>query len=57
VETVDDSGKRLTVTPEFEGKLECINYMCVRIKLHTRNDSVNTKTVSKAYREYYNIIT
>jgi hypothetical protein len=30
-----------TVTPEFEGKLECIEYMCVRIKfIHL----MNTKT-------------
>jgi hypothetical protein len=29
------SGDRATVTPEFESKLECINYMCARIKLHT----------------------
>jgi hypothetical protein len=37
-----------TVTPEFEGKLECINYMCARIKLHTRNDSVNIRYSAKA---------
>jgi hypothetical protein len=36
------------VTPEFEGKLECINYMCARIKLHTRNDSVNIRYSAKA---------
>jgi hypothetical protein len=36
------------VTPEFEGKLECINYMCVRTKLHTRNDSVNIRYSAKA---------
>jgi hypothetical protein len=40
------------VTPEFEGKLECINYMCARIKLHTRNDLVNTDKVPKCKREY-----
>jgi hypothetical protein len=42
--TVDHN---LQVTPEFEGKLECINYMCARIKLHTHNDSVNTKNSAK----------
>jgi hypothetical protein len=36
------------VTPEFEGKLECINYMCARIKLYTRNDSVNIRYSAKA---------
>jgi hypothetical protein len=36
------------VTPEFEGKLECIKYMCARIKLHTRNDSVNIRYSAKA---------
>jgi hypothetical protein len=36
------------VTHKFEDKLECINYMCARIKLHTRNDSVNTKYSVKA---------
>jgi hypothetical protein len=38
----------VNVTPEFEGKLECINYMCTRIKLHTRNDSVNIRYSAKA---------
>jgi hypothetical protein len=42
------------VTPEFEDKLECINYMCTRIKLHTHNDSVIPNIVSKRKREYYN---
>jgi hypothetical protein len=41
-------GKVVIVTPEFEGKLECINYMCARIKLHTRNDSVNIRYSAKA---------
>jgi hypothetical protein len=36
------------VTPKFGGKLECINYMCVKIKLHTCNDSANTKYSAKA---------
>jgi hypothetical protein len=42
------STHQVYVTPEFEGKLECINYMCARIKLHTRNDSVNIKYSAKA---------
>jgi hypothetical protein len=37
-----------TVTPEFEGKLECINHMCARIKLHTCNDVVNIRYSAKA---------
>jgi hypothetical protein len=32
------------VTPGFKGKSECIEYMYVRIKLHTCIDSVYTKT-------------
>jgi hypothetical protein len=36
------------VTPEFEDKLKCINYMCARIKLYTRNDSVNIRYSAKA---------
>jgi hypothetical protein len=40
--------QRPVVTPEFEGKLECINYMCARIKLHTCNDSVNIRYSAKA---------
>jgi hypothetical protein len=31
------------VTPSFKGKTKCIDYVCARIKLHTRNDIVNTK--------------
>jgi hypothetical protein len=36
------------VTPRFKGKSECIEYMCIRIKLHTCIDSVNTKTQCKS---------
>jgi hypothetical protein len=36
------------VTPEFEDKLKCINYICTRIKLHIHNDSMNTKYSAKA---------
>jgi hypothetical protein len=35
--------EQASVTPSFKGKARCINYMCTRIKLHTHNDSVNTK--------------
>jgi hypothetical protein len=35
---------RVGVTSEFKGKLECIEYMCARIKVHTCIDLVNTKT-------------
>jgi hypothetical protein len=45
------------VTPEFKGKSECIEYMCVRIKLHTCIDSVYTKTqylsVKEVLKLYY----
>jgi hypothetical protein len=37
------AAEHASVTPSFKGKTRCINYMCTKIKLHTRNDSVNTK--------------
>jgi hypothetical protein len=40
------------VTPRYKEKSECIEYMCAKNKLHTCIDSVNTKTVPKAYREH-----
>jgi hypothetical protein len=33
------------VTRSFKGKTECIDHVCARIKLHTRLDIMNTKTV------------
>jgi hypothetical protein len=33
----------MIVTPNFKGKTECIDHVYARIKLHTRNDIVNTK--------------
>jgi hypothetical protein len=35
--------EKIDVTPSFKGKTECIDHVCARIKLHTRNDIVNTK--------------
>jgi hypothetical protein len=31
------------VTPSFKGKTECKDHVYAKIKLHTRNDIVNTK--------------
>jgi hypothetical protein len=42
-----------TVTPSFKGKTECIDHVCVRIKLHTRNDIVNTKTSATRIKSCY----
>jgi hypothetical protein len=42
-----------TVTPSFKGKIECIDHMCARIKLHTRNDIVNTKISATRIKSYY----
>jgi hypothetical protein len=42
------SNEMASITPEFEGKLKCINYMCARVKLDTRNDSVNIRYSAKA---------
>jgi hypothetical protein len=41
------------VTPSFEGKTKCIDHLCVRIKLHTRNDIVNTKISATRIESYY----
>jgi hypothetical protein len=41
------------VAPSFKGKTECIDHVCARIKLHTRNDIVNTKISATRIRSYY----
>jgi hypothetical protein len=44
---------RLGVTPSFKGKTECIDHVCAKIKLHTRNDIVNTKISASRIESYY----
>jgi hypothetical protein len=41
------------VTPSFKGKIECIDHVCARIKLHTRNDIVNIKISATRIKSYY----
>jgi hypothetical protein len=41
------------VTPSFKGKIECIDHVCARIKLHTRLDIVNTKISAIRIKSYY----
>jgi hypothetical protein len=43
----------LDVTPGFKGKTECIDHVCVRIKLHTRLDIMNTKNSATRIKSYY----
>jgi hypothetical protein len=42
-----------SVTPSFKGKTECVDHVCARIKLHTRNDIVNTKISATRIKSYY----
>jgi hypothetical protein len=44
---------RVVVTPSFKGKTECIDHVCVRIKLHTRIDIMNTKNSATWLKSYY----
>ena len=39
------------VTPDFKDKIECIKYMCARIKLHTCTTIVNSKDSVKSNKE------
>jgi hypothetical protein len=41
------------VTPSFKGKTECTDHACVRIKLHTGLDIVNTKISATRLKSYY----
>jgi hypothetical protein len=43
----------ICVTPSFKGKTECIDHVCARIKLHARNDIVNTKISATRIESYY----
>jgi hypothetical protein len=43
-----NQSNRQIVTPGIKVKSECIEYMCVKIKLHTCIDSVNTKNSVKS---------
>jgi hypothetical protein len=43
----------LVATPSSKGKTECIDHVCARIKLHTRNDIVNTKISATRIKSYY----
>jgi hypothetical protein len=38
-------GPNSGVTPSFKGKTKCKDHVCDRIKLHTRNEIVNTKSM------------
>jgi hypothetical protein len=38
---------------EFEGKTECIDHVCARIKLHTRLAIMNTKNSATRIKSYY----
>jgi hypothetical protein len=40
------------VTPGFQGKTECIDHVCARIKLHTRLDIMNTKISATRIKSY-----
>jgi hypothetical protein len=44
---------QVAVTPSFNGKTEYIGHVCARIKLHTRNDIVNTKISATRIKNYY----
>jgi ribonuclease HI len=48
-----DELAKIAVTPSFKGKTECIEHVCARIKLHTRNDHVNTKISATRIKSYY----
>jgi hypothetical protein len=50
---VEIRDKKGVVTPSFKGKIECINHVCAKIKLHTRNDIVNTKISATRTESYY----
>jgi hypothetical protein len=43
----------VVVTPSFKGKTECIDHVCVRIKLHTRLDIMITKNSATRIKSYY----
>jgi hypothetical protein len=49
-------GRRPLSTPSSKGKTECIDHVCAGIKLHTRNDIVNTKISATQIKSYYNTI-
>ena len=44
----------INVTPDFKDKIECIKYMCARIKLHTCTTIVNNKDSAKSNKESIN---
>jgi hypothetical protein len=39
--------------PVLKAKTECIDHVCTRIKLHTRNDIMNTKISATRIKSYY----
>jgi hypothetical protein len=39
--------------PVLKAKTECIDHVCARIKLHTRNDIMNTKISATRIMSYY----
>jgi hypothetical protein len=49
----DDSKLYMCVTPSFKGKTECIDHVCAKIKLLTRNDIMNTKISSTRIKSCY----
>jgi predicted ATP-grasp superfamily ATP-dependent carboligase len=53
VKCLRDGPEVIPVTPSFKGKTECIDYVCAKIKLHTRLDIVNTKISTTRIKSYY----